>query len=101
MEYFQDWKKREKTHVSTGAVKLAVVVSIEVDDVDSSTTIVLNNLIRGVVSTTSNNPGLLTSDIILDGYGIFTDVFKPNKLESTWTIAVDSFGLVGSDDDVL
>lgn len=68
--------------VAAGAVDLAVVFGVEVDDLEkvlvragqlhwtsestyihSTTAIVLDNLVAGVVSTTANDPGLLSGRV--------------------------------------
>lgn len=53
--------------VSTGSVELAVVLSVEVDDVDCSAAVVLDDLIGSVVRATANDPRLGASLVILDG----------------------------------
>lgn len=35
-----------------------------------------------------------------NGDGIFTNILKPDELQSAWTVTVHSLGLVGADDNV-
>jgi hypothetical protein len=83
----------KKTYVSTRAIKLAVCVDVEVDDVNSTAAVMLDDLVRSVVGTTANNPRFLTCLISLDGDGVLTDILKPDKLEAAMTLAMDTFGL--------
>jgi hypothetical protein len=53
-----------------------------------------------VVGSSTDNPRLLASRIVLDGDGILTNVLEPDILERTVAIAVDTFGLVLADDGV-
>lgn len=89
-----------ETHVSARAVKLAVILDVEVDDVHGSAAVVLNNLVGGVVSTTANDPGLLASHVVLDGNGVLTDVLEPHELEVAGTTAVHALSLVRANNDV-
>lgn len=107
-----------ETYVAARAVDLSIVVGIEVDDldlssavmrissstathVDGSATIVLHDLVGSVVCTTTDDPSLLPSFIIFDRYGVLTDILKPDEFESAWAVAVNTFCLVGSNNDVL
>ena len=69
-------------------------------DVDGTASVVLHNFIASVISSTTNNPRLRTSLVVLDGNGIFADVFEPHVFECAVAIAVDTFGLVFADDGV-
>lgn len=69
--------------------------------VDGTATVVLNNLVRGVVSTTANDPGVVARGIVLHGDGILADILEPDELERAGAIAVDTLSLVLADDDVL
>lgn len=70
------------------------------DDVDSSATVVLDDLVGSLVSTTTDNPSLIASRVVLHGDGILADVLKPNELEGAGAVAVDTLSLVLADDDV-
>ena len=61
----------------------------------------LNNFVCSLVRATSNDPGLLSSLIVLDCDGIFTDIFEPDKFESAWSVTVYSFCLVFTDNSIL
>jgi hypothetical protein len=50
--------------VAAGTIDLAIVFSIEVDDVDSSAAVMLNDLVRSMIGSAANNPCLLAFDII-------------------------------------
>lgn len=89
------------TTIAAAAIQLAVILDIVVDDVDSAAAIVLNHFVSGVVSASTYDPGFLPSDVILDSDGIFADVFEPDELEGARPIAMDTFSLVGSNDDIL
>ena len=83
--------------VAAGAVDLAVVVGVEVDDVDVTAAVVLDDLVGGLVSTAANDVG---NSAALDGDGILADVLEPDKLEVAGAQAVDTLLLVGTDDNV-
>ena len=83
--------------VTAGSVNLAVVFGIEVDNVDMSASVVLDDLVCGVESTTADDVG---STITLDGDGILADVLEPDKLQRARAQAVNTLTLVGTDDDV-
>jgi len=61
---------------------------------------VLDNLVAGVVRTTTNDPGLLSSLVILDRDSVLADILEPDELEGAGTITVHALGLVLADDDV-
>lgn len=84
--------------ITARAINLAVVLSIEVDDVNMATSVVLDDLIRGMVGTTANDVG---SSITLDGNSILTDILEPDKLEVTAALAVNTLALVSTNNDVL
>lgn len=89
-----------ETHVSARAVKLAVILNVEVDDVDGAAAVVLNHLVAGVVGTTAYDPRLLPSLVVLDADGVLADVLEPDKLEVAGAVAVNTLGLVLADDHV-
>lgn len=84
--------------ITARAIDLAVVLSIEVDDVNVATSVMLDDLIRGMVGTTTNDVG---SSITLDGNGILADILEPDKFEVAAALAVDTLTLVGTNNDVL
>jgi hypothetical protein len=61
---------------------------------------VLDNLVTGVVRTTANDPGLLSSLVILDTDSVLADILEPDEFEGAGTIAVDTLSLVLADNDV-
>lgn len=61
----------------------------------------LDDLVRGVVGTTADDPGLLAGLVVLDGDGILADVLEPNVLDGAVAVAVDTLGLVLANDGVL
>jgi len=89
-----------RTHVAARAVQLAVVVNVEVDDVDCSAAVVLNNLVGSVVGTSSNDPGLLACRVPSDGDCVLAYILEPNVLQSAMALAVHTFSLIGTDYDV-
>lgn len=71
---------------------------VEVLDNNRSTTIVLNDLIRSVESTTTVDVGSTRS--LLEGESILTDILPPDIVESARTHAVNTFAVVWSNDNV-
>lgn len=69
------------THVSAGTVQLAVVIDVEVDDVDRAAAVVLDNLIRSMVRSSTDDPGLLARYIFFDRECILADILPPDKLD--------------------
>jgi hypothetical protein len=61
---------------------------------------VLYHFVRSVIRTTTNDPRLLSGFVILDRDGILADILEPDVFERAVALAVDTFGLVLSDDDV-
>lgn len=74
---------------------------IDTYHVDGTTTVVLNDLVRGVVRTTTDDPGLGSSLVVLDGDCVLADVLEPDKLKSAVPVAVDALSLVLANDGVL
>ena len=64
--------------VAARAVDLAVVFSVEVDDVHGAAAVVLDDLVRGVVGAAADDVG---GAIALEGDGVFADVFEPDVFE--------------------
>lgn len=89
-----------KTHVATGAVQLAVVLDVEVNDIDSTAAIVLDDFVAGVVGTTADDPRFLAGLVVLDGDGILAYVLEPNKLEVAGAVTVHALSLVLANDNV-
>lgn len=89
------------THRAAGAVDLAVILGVEVVDFNTTTAVVLDNLVGGVESTTATNNGHSASGILLDGNCILADVLEPGVLDGAATAeTVDALALVGADNDV-
>jgi fructose-1,6-bisphosphatase/inositol monophosphatase family enzyme len=57
-------------YVAAGAVDLAVVLGVEVDDVDLAAAVVLDNLVLGVVRATADDPRLLACLVVLLHVGV-------------------------------
>lgn len=83
--------------VTAAAVDLAVVLGVEVDDVDVATTVVLDDLVVGTESATTNNVG---NTVALDRDGVLADVLEPDKLKVARALAVNTLLLVGTNDNV-
>lgn len=83
--------------VAAGAVDLAVVLGVEVDDVDVTAAVVLYDLVVGVEGTAADDLGVA---VALDGDGVLADVLEPDVLESAGADTVDTLVLVGANDDV-
>jgi hypothetical protein len=64
--------------VAARAVDLAVVLGVEVDDVDGAAAVVLDDLVRGVVGAATDDVG---GAVALDADGVFADVFEPDEFE--------------------
>lgn len=79
------------TYVATGSVKLAIVLDIENDDVEGTAAVILDDLIRTMVSTTTNDQGLRASLIDLDQEDTLADTLLPDELKSAVTIVVDAW----------
>jgi hypothetical protein len=76
--------------VTARAVHLAVVLGIEIDDVDGAAAIVLNHFVGGVVGATTDDVG---GAVALEGDGVLADVFKPDVLEVAGTVGELAFFL--------
>ena len=71
----------KNTHVTARAVQLAVVVRVEVDDVDRAAAVMLDDLIACLVSTTANDPRVFASLVALDGDRVLAHILEPNKVQ--------------------
>jgi len=71
-----------------------------INNIHSTTPIVLHNLIASMIGATTNNPRLRTSLVVFDRDRIFADVFEPYVFECAVAVAVHTFGLVFADDGV-
>lgn len=83
--------------VTARSVNLAVVVGVEVDNVDVTAAVVLDELVGALEGTTADDVG---NTVTLDGDGILADILEPDELEVARSLAVDTLALVGTDDDV-
>jgi hypothetical protein len=92
--------RTENTHVSTRAVKLAIVLDVEVYNVDRAAPVVLDDLIGRMVSAATDDPAVGARLVVLDAECVFADVLPPHEFQRAVTGAVDSFGLVLADDHV-
>lgn len=71
---------------------------VEVLDNDGSTTVVLDDLVRGVESTTTVNVGSTRG--LLEGKSVLADILPPDIVEGARAHAVDTLTVVWSNDDV-
>jgi hypothetical protein len=70
-------------YVSTGPAKLAVVPNIKFDDVDGTAAVVLDDLVRAVVGTTTDDPSLRTSLVVLDRESILVDILRRHPSQTS------------------
>jgi hypothetical protein len=77
--------------VAARAVDFAVVLGVEVDDVDGAAAVVLDHFVGGVVGATSNDVG---GAVALETDGVLAHVFEPDVLQVAGAQAVDTLGLV-------
>jgi hypothetical protein len=75
-------------------------VTYVVDDINSTTSIMLNDFIRSMISSSTDNPRLRTSLVVFDTDGIFAHIFEPDVFECAVAIAMNTFGLVFANDGV-
>jgi hypothetical protein len=83
--------------VTARAVDLTIVLGVVADDVDLATSIVLDNLVVGVVGTAANDVG---STVAFEGDGILANVFEPHVLNGAGSKAVNTLALIGANDGV-
>jgi hypothetical protein len=69
----------------------------EVNNVDVTASVVLDDLVGSLVGTASDDVGSSTT---LDSDGILADVLEPDKLKVASAKAVNTFLLVGTNNDV-
>lgn len=84
--------------VAARSVQLAKVGDVESRDGDGTGAIVLDDLVLCALGSASDDLG--SAGLLLDGQGVFADGFPPDVLDCAGTHAVNTFGLVGADDDV-
>jgi hypothetical protein len=72
-----------------------------VNNIHSTTPIMLHNLITSMISSSANDPGLRTGFVVFDANGIFAHIFKPDVFECAVAIAVNALSLVFTDDGIL
>ncbi|KAI6771617.1 hypothetical protein HG531_009242 [Fusarium graminearum] len=101
--------------VATAADQLAVVLSVEILDLDGTTTVELNDLVRGLEGTATVDEGCAAG--LLEGNGVLTDIGPPDvvqgangkvRVERTvqWfsdlpsSLAVNTLSLRSTDNDV-
>ena len=87
--------------IAAAAVEFAKVLDVVVDDVYGAAAVVLDHLVGSVVGASADDPGLAAGLVVFDADGVFADVFEPDVFEGAVAVAVDAFGLVFADDDVL
>lgn len=84
--------------VAARAVKLAEVLDSEAVDGDGANTVVLDDLVLGVASTTTDD---LAVTVTLEGKSVLTDGIPPDVLNGAGTETVDTLVLVLANDGVL
>ena len=94
-------EESREPYITARPVKFAIILSVEIDDIDGTAAVMLDDFVTRVIGTTSNDPALLTGLIIFDANRILTYIFKPDKVEGARTIAMNTLSLVLSDDSVL
>jgi len=85
--------------VSAAPVEFAESLDAVRVDLDGSAAVVLDNFVFSVLGASTDDVGLARG--LLDGDGILTDIFEPDVVDIARAEAVDTFGLVGADHDVL
>lgn len=78
--------------------QFAKVLNVEVLDDDLSTTVVLDDLVVGVLGASSGD--VRGAGALLDGQSILADIFPPDVLDGAASETVDTLNLVLADDDV-
>lgn len=91
----------EMTNVSAGPVELAVVFNVKVDDINGTATIMLDDLVRAMVSTAADDPGLGASLVVLNGESVLADILPPDVFQGAMASAVDTLSLVFTNNNVL
>jgi hypothetical protein len=84
--------------VSAGSVHFSKGVGEEVLDGDGSTSVVLQDLVRGGLGSSTVDVGGTRG--LLEGCGILANVSPPDVVEGTRAEAVNSLAVVGANDDV-
>jgi len=82
--------------VATAAVQLAEVADGEIVDDDSTSAVVLDDLVLGTSGTAAVDGGRLVVTLLLDGEGVFADGFPPDIGDGAAALAVDALDLVGA-----
>ena len=77
--------------VAARAVDLAVVLGVEVDDVDGAAAVVLDDLVRSVVGAAADDVG---GAVALEADGVFANVFEPDEFEvaGSWRVGLVMLG---------
>jgi hypothetical protein len=86
--------------VATAAVKLAEAVDSETRNLEGAAAVVLEDLVLGTESTTAGDGGGLAGFLLLDSESVLADSRPPDVSQLAGAHAVDTFDLVGADDDV-
>lgn len=82
---------------SSNMLQGLLVTHTEVNDIDVTTAIVLDELVGAMVSATANYVGNAAA---LDGDGVLAHILEPDVFEVASAEAVDAFLLVGTDDNI-
>ena len=83
--------------VTTAPVQLAEVLHEESGDGDSAYAVMLDYLIFGTLRAATRDS---TVAVALEGESILADCLPPDVSDRASTSAVDTFDLIGTDDDV-
>lgn len=84
--------------VAAAAHQLAVVLGVEVGDLDGAAAVELDDLVRGVEGAAALDEGGARG--LLERDGVLADVLEPDVDEGAGALAVHALGLAGADDDV-
>lgn len=86
--------------VAASTVQLAKGINSEVRDGKSTGTVVLKNLVGSSVGTAALDVSGGRSVLVLDGESILADCRPPDICKCACALAMDTFDLVGADDDI-
>ena len=86
--------------VAAAAVEFTEAVDGETSDLEGATAVVLKNLIFSAESTTAGDGGGLAGLLLLDRKSVLAHCGPPDVSQLAGAHAVDTFDLVGADDDV-
>lgn len=83
--------------VAAGAIHLAKVGGEEAVDGDRTQAVVLNDLVRRTLCTAPSDGAI---SVFLERESVFADSLPPNILDGASALAVNTFNLVSTDNDI-